>query len=301
MNQARQVFAPIIIAALGFLLLCIAVPARGATPEEDYLAARARYMAELTQLGSNPAKAKAASALDKKARGDLKARLSAMLGPISFAGLEKTPRFFPESLLDDGFLRDGPDALAFDDAKNQTRIVVSPSALVERWVNKRAKDDNAPAAYKAGLASALASADLAEDAVQNEASFTPFLTLPLTPTGDEKVVATLGLFSQDPGWGYPPNAILIGRLANGRYTAGYVYVSEAMKGIPACTALYKKLEAEENRAMSAPPAAGSSGTAEPVDAWQAFVTCFAAEAPKQPFQAQIVKRAEGLLAKMRAP
>lgn len=291
------------ILALGVLLSAGA--ARAETPE-GYLAARDRYAADIQKLDSDPSKQDAMFALDEKARADLKTRMQALLGPLAFKGLEKDPRFSPEALYEGDIGSGQPDGLVFSDKAGDTRLFVSPEPVFAAWLALEAKSDGADPRFREGVKAALASDALFTHTVGQDSAFDGFLALPVKAADGETVYAAVGLFSQDGEGDYPPNAIAVARLSNGRVTVAAAPAPEARKGITTCSQLYKTQSTKADQMMAAARKGSTLDDAKIEQAMKAksaavtaFRTCFAQEAPKQAFFAPLLARAEGVLDKMR--
>lgn len=273
---------------------------------ESYLAARQRFVADIQKLDADPAKQDAMFALDEKARADLKKRMAALLGPLAFKGVEKDPRFSPEALYEGDLGSGQPDGLVFSDKKGETRIFVSPEAVFATWLAVEAKGEAADPRLRDGVKAALASDTIYTQAVGQDAAFDAFLPLPVSAREGETVFAATGLFSQDGDGEYPPNSIVVGRLAEGRLTLAAAPVAEPRKSIPVCSQAYKKQSAKAEQMMNAARKGSTLDDAKIQQAMQtqneavtAYRKCFADEAPKQPFFAPLVARAEALLEKTR--
>lgn len=293
------------LAALLVGSLLVAGAAHAETPD-GYLAARDRYAADIQKLDADPAKQDAMFALDEKARAELKTRLQALLGPIAFKGLEKDPQFSPEALYEGDIGSGQPDGLVFSDKAGDTRIFVSPEPVFAAWLALEAKSEGADPRFRDGVKAALASDTLFTHTVGQDSAFDGVLALPVKATDGETVYAAVGLFSQDGEGDFPPNAIAIARLSNGRLTVAAAPAPEARKGIATCSQLYKTQSAKADQMMAAARKGSTLDDAKIEQAMTAktaavtaFRACFAQEAPKQPFFAPLLARAEGLLDKMR--
>ena len=293
------------ILAGGILAGATAVPA-AADPVQDYLAARDRYVAEIQKLDADPAKQDAMFALDEKARADLKTRMVALLGPLTFKGLEKTPRFSPEALYEGDLGSGQPDGLVFADKKDETRIFISPEPVFANWLAREAKTEGSDPRLRDGVKAAMSSDSILYQTVGLDAAFTTFMALPVTAKDGETVSAALGLFSQDGEADYPPNSITVSRLAGGTLMVAAMPVSEPRKTIAACSQPYKRQVAKADQLL-VPAQKGKQPDEAKIEqsmqlrseAVTAFRTCFAQEAPKQAFYGPLLARVDALLEKMR--
>lgn len=287
-------------------ILCLGTMAARAETVESYMAARDRYVADIQKLDADPAKQDAMFALDDKAREDLQKRMMALLGPLAFKGLEKTPRFSPEALYEGDIGSGRPDGLIYADKKDETRIFVAPEAVFANWLAAEAKGEGADPRFREGVKASLGSNTVYTQAVGQDAAFDGFLALPVTAKDGETVYAATGLFSQDGEGEYPPNSIVVARVAEGRVMLAAAPVSEPRKSIAVCSQAYKKAAAKAEQMMNAARKGSTLDDAKIQQAMQAqgdavtaYRKCFAAEAPKQAFFAPLVARAEALLEKTR--
>ncbi|WP_127090613.1 hypothetical protein [Aquabacter cavernae] len=299
---ARSIFQQ----CAGALLLVplLAVPAAAGPGDDAYIAARDRHVAEIAKLDGDPAKQDALFAADEAARADLLRKMSALLGPLSFKGLEQTPTFSPGALFQGDLGSGNPDGLLFSDAKGDARIFVSTQPVFADWLAREAK--LGVPGFDKGLPAALSSDDLYTFTVGQDAAFRAYFTLPLPAPAGETTYAAVGLFSQDDGTDAPPADLVVARLAGGRLTIGAEAAPEAKKAIAACTQVWKRFAAKANQLQAA--ARKGKGVDDPrfeeamqvsADGTKAFRDCYATEAAKQPFYAPLTARAQALAAKMR--
>lgn len=300
-------FDPVLLRrCAGALLIAplLAAPAAAGPADDAYIAARDRYVAEITKLDGDPAKQDAMFAADEKARADLEKKMAALLGPLAFKGLEKTPGFSPGALYEGDLDSGRPDGLVFRDSKDNVRIFVSTEPVFADWMAREAKA-GVPG-FDKGLAAALSSDDLYTMTVSQDAAFRAFFTVPVSAPEGETVRAMVGLFSQDDGTDAPPRDIVVARIAGGRLSVGAEAAPEAKKAIAACTQVWKRFAAKAEQLQAA--ARKGKGAEDPrfeeamqvsADGVKAFRDCYAAEAPKQPFYGALTARAEALAKRMR--
>ncbi|MEW6123389.1 MAG: hypothetical protein AB1698_12295 [Pseudomonadota bacterium] len=289
--------------ALVIAPLLAATPAVAGPADDAYIAARDRAVAEVTRLDGDPAKQDAMFAADEKARAALQKQIAALLGPLSFKGLEPEAAFSPGALYPGDLESGQPDGLVFRDSKDNVRVFVSTVPIIEHWMAIETKA-GVPDLDK-GLSAALANDTLYTFTVGQDAAFRAYAVLPLPAPEGETVFAAVGLFSQDDTNDFPPRDIVVARIAKDRLTIGAEAAPEARKAIAACTQIWKRHEAKAKQLQAA--AQKGKGADDPrwdeaVKAWaegsDAFRACYAQEAPKQPFFPALVTRATALLKRM---
>lgn len=301
---ATKTWGPLRAPAGAALVLCaLALPAAAGPGDDAYIAARDRAVAEVTKLDGDPAKQDAMFAADDKARAALEKQLSALLGPLSFKGLEPKPSFSPEALYEGDLGSGRPDGLLFRDSKDNVRIFVSTVPIFENWMAAQAKGGS-PELGK-GLAAAMSENTLYTFTVGQDAAFSSYAVVPLPAPAGETIYAAVGLFSQDDSNDFPPNDLVVARIANGRILVGAEAAPEARKPIAACSQVWKRYAAKAKQLETA--AQKGKGADDPrwheamgvlSEGHDAFRACFAQELPKQPYFAAITNRAAALLKRM---
>lgn len=290
-------------AGVALMLAMLTAPAAAGPGDDAYIAARDRAVAEVTKLDGDPAKQEAMFAADDKARAALEKQLSALLGPLSFKGLEPKPSFSPEALYEGDLGSGRPDGLLFRDSKDNVRIFVSTVPIFENWMAHQAKGGS-PELGK-GLAAALTESTLYTFTVGQDAAFSSYAVVPLPAAAGETVYAAVGLFTQDDSNDFPPNDLVVARIANDRILVGAEAAPEARKPIAACSQVWKRYAAKAKQLETA--AQKGKGADDPrwheaMGVWseghEAFRACFAQELPKQPYFAALTKRATALLKRM---
>ncbi|MEP9350221.1 hypothetical protein [Xanthobacter sp. KR7-225] len=291
---------------LACALLLSAVPAAQAGPAEDYIAARTKATAAVdaaVKAGKSDAQV---GKIEDAARKDLETRMVALVGPVRFAGLGKTPQFSPETLRRDELGSDSPDGLVFLDESGATYVLVSPEPVFADWLKARAADEGAPAALKAGLPAATGDEFFYTLTVGRDAAFSNYAALAPQAGPGEQVDAALGLFSQDVAGTTPPDTIVVTRIADGRVTIGSADAMAQAPDMPACTAAWTAASAKADALLEAAQKSGKEddprwgeGFKAQDGASKAYRACFAKAAAGTPFLAQATRRAEELLAVMR--
>lgn len=294
---------------LGLVFAWTPQPAATQAMEGDagFLAASARWRAEIARLDADPARADEMFALEAQARADLKARLQALLGPLSFEGLQPAPVFAPDSLFADTQTHTfgTPEGLLFRDADDATRIFVTSEPVLDAWVRRAARMKGAPPEFAHGLPAAMTSEMIASSLLQGFEAFVRVRSLHLPIQPGETVLALYGYLGPDTGPHLLPNAILVAWLADGRFVAGLSYLpGDETPDSPICATLYDQLRAklDEMAGGFIWPSAADLAQVERarMEAEDSFQECVAREAPRQPAFGKVVSRASALLATMRA-
>lgn len=289
-------------------LVAAALPlAAAAAPADDYLAAKDKAVAAVVgavKAGKNDEEmAKQEDALLK----DLGARMTALLGPLTFKGLG-APAFSLEYLL---LGADEPteqlDGLIFDNEDDTTRLLVSPEPVFNAWLAARAKDEGAPAALGSDLKAAAATDIFYNDSVVSlSGGYTNYVELPLTAMDGETTYAALGLLSDEIGGNSLPNAIVIVRAAKDKVMVGITEAKVDIQPLAACDKLWAPYEEKSHKLL----AAAEKDNKEDDPRWEQIAQiqeegstlyrdCFAKAAQGLPFFSAATKQAEALLATAR--
>ncbi|WP_043879705.1 hypothetical protein [Azorhizobium caulinodans] len=260
------------------------------------LAAYAHDKAELGRLDADPAQTDATYAFEARARADLRQRLIARLGPLSFSGFKAEPAFSPESLFPDTwtFAYGSPPGLLFEDEEGTRRIFVTSAALFADWLAGAAKAKDAPPEFGRGTTVALTTDAVAASVILDPDAFLGFGPLPLAAAPGETLLALYGQLAPDVGHDGQPNAVLIARLTDDRFMAAAAYLGPGeMAPLPACQSAYDQTA---RTGQGADPAERRRILLRAEDA---FRQCVGREAPRQPAFRKMVARAQALLDTMR--
>ncbi|TGR16360.1 hypothetical protein EN845_33890, partial [Mesorhizobium sp. M8A.F.Ca.ET.202.01.1.1] len=129
--------------------------ALAASPEDDYIAARDKAIADIAAQESANAAVETLDAQNTKAMADLQTRLSALLGPLAVKDFPAAGTINLQSLSDSdiGFgMLDGLRYTASDDGPN---LVATTRGLAERWLKSRADETDENLRLPAGIDAAL--------------------------------------------------------------------------------------------------------------------------------------------------
>ncbi|QND55839.1 hypothetical protein HB778_03610 [Mesorhizobium huakuii] len=179
-----------------------------AAPEDDYIAARDKAIAEIAAMDSANTPIETLDAANEKARADLEKRLSALLGPFTVKDFPAAGTINIESLSssDVGFgmldgLRHGTE--------DGPSIVASTRGLVERWLKSRAAETDADLKLPTSFDAALKLDAFYTQAIGSDAAFTSTLDFALKkPDGADMAIARLGGWAQDVGPNYDQEVVV---------------------------------------------------------------------------------------------
>src|SRR5262249_10927476 len=122
------------------LLCCIPVTAGAATPEQDYIAARDKYIAKFTQLSTDNKFTDDVSDDHKRALEALEKQLRRLIGPVALKGFKTEGGINLDGLIkgDEGFGL--LDALVFPasdgDGERVAKVFVTTNTLLDRWIKE---------------------------------------------------------------------------------------------------------------------------------------------------------------------
>jgi hypothetical protein len=188
-------------AALAAIALLLATPvARAESPEEAYIAARDKAIAEMKDKSAAGTNIKELDAEGERLRAALEALLRSVIAPVAPAGFPGPPEmrpntvFPPEGDEDAGLL----DGFSFTAADSSGRVLVTTEGLLRRWLqghrNWWKQGHNPPTDPVA----AFRSAAFYTQAVSRGAAFSIFASVPIRkPQGVDTAVALLVEESQD--------------------------------------------------------------------------------------------------------
>jgi hypothetical protein len=214
-----------------------------ASPEDDYIAARDKAIADVAaQEGANTA-IETIDSQNEKALADLQQRLSAILGPLAVKGFPATGTMNLESLnaSDVGFgMLDG---LRYANGDEGPSIVVSTRGLTERWLKSKTGETDASLRLPATLDEALKLDGFYTQAIGSDAAFVETLDFQLKkPEGADMVVARLGGWTQDVGPIYDQQ-VVVAIVKGDRVLIAEAPASPAVPRIADCEALWTAADA----------------------------------------------------------
>jgi hypothetical protein len=283
--------------ALIALVALIALPARAASPEEDYLAARDAYIKQFAHSAQDDATLKAY----ERALADLQARLRRIIGPVRINGFPGDGKINLDALDqdDEGFgLLDG---LAYAGADEKARVLVTTASLFDKWLAAHAHFwPESPLPQDMGAA--LKRDDFYTQAINNDAAVVTYAEVPVArPAWATFAFAVLDARTQDAAPPVPFEMIITVRRAE-RVFIVTAKTAVAAGPIAACEELHARLAAEAQAATDADQAADAKDAALHEKAEQlarkadrAYPDCFATQARGAEFFPALVKQAQGLI------
>ena len=230
--------------ALALLALACS-PGRAASPEDEYLAARDRYVAQFDP-GDKQVDYEKIEAAHKQALGDRATKLRATLGRIALQGSgEMNLMSLVKGDMDFGKL----DGLLYKTNGGRTEIVVSTKGLVGKYLvaHKDWWDKDTPNVPQT-MAGALAADGFYTQALVGDAAIGKFADIPVSaPAGAGIAVAMLDLRSQDVGVG-KPDEIIAALVRGDRVYLVSTKAEAKLSTFAACDTLWKSYERKARKA-----------------------------------------------------
>ncbi|WP_245482451.1 MULTISPECIES: hypothetical protein [unclassified Mesorhizobium] len=212
--------------------------ALAASPEDDYIAARDKAIADIAAQESANAPVESLDAQNVKAMADLEKRLSALLGPLAVEGFPATGTINLQSLSDSdiGFgMLDGLRCTTSDDGPS---LVATTRGLAERWLKSRADETDENLKLPAGIDAALKLDAFYTQAIGADAAFVKTLDFALNkPEGADMAIARLGGWTQDVGPIYDQQ-VIVTLVKGDRVMIAEAPAAPAVPKIAACDALW---------------------------------------------------------------
>jgi hypothetical protein len=282
-----------LVAAGCLVLLSFATEA---APLDEYYAARDAYIAKFENADVDDAALKQ----HENARDDLARKLRPIVGTLDVQGLPKTGEINLDSLYkgDQGF--GTLDGLVFASEKNNTSVLVSTAAILERWLKEHAdwwgpKLANVPPE----TAAAIREEAFYTQAVKTDAAFFQFAEIPVAkPANASAVYAMLSGRAQDNGLDKPDELIVTEIVSGKIYIVSVPPVGEIVT-FPACDKIWqeslrKASELEEQSRASAGKEEQDSDASEKTrdDGYAAYRACFAEHAKGEKYFPALIKQAQ---------
>ncbi len=273
-----------------------------ASPEDDYIAARDKAIAEIAAMESTNTPVETLDAANEKARADLETRLTALLGPFTVKDFPAAGKINIESLSssDVGFgmldgLRHGTE--------DGPSIVASTRGLVERWLKSRAAETDADLKLPTSFDAALKLDAFYTQAIGSDAAFTGTLDFALKkPEGADMVIARLGGWAQDVGPNYDQEVVVTVVKGNS------VLIAEApatppLPKIAACDAVWSAADAAAQKLAKQATDESDENTSDAANAaWTKgdndFRACLGKSLPADAAYPALLAQAQSLADKM---
>jgi hypothetical protein len=286
-------------AVLIALAIVFPISASAASPEDNYIAARDRYVAKLKTSGEVDEKT---AKQQEAARVDLEGKLRTILGRASIAGVPAEGKLNLDTLIQGEIGFGQIDGLSHQTAEDAPRLIVTTPSLVRRWLVAHAKwwdSNNVPQ----DLGAALKSEPFYTQAMSQDAAVFRFAAIPVTkPASASFVNAMLVARRQDIGL-TTPDEILVAVVRADRVFIWSAPTQAKVAINPACEALWNEAAARADKAADA------YQKSEPKDdnpferilqeGDDAFRRCFSERAAAEPYFAALVKQAQELVDKVK--
>lgn len=283
--------------------------AAGATPLDEYVAARDKAIAEMV-AAAKAGKSDDDAVVKREAQAleDLGNRMISLVGPVNIKGLGSPTYSMDVLFYVDGQPSEQLDGVSVADDDGTTRVIVTPAPIFESWLAARGKDADAPPGFGDGLKAAAGTEYFYDAAFAFPGGgYTPYVALPVMVAGGETVYAWLGLYTDEMPADLPPNEITLVRIADDQVMVGITEVKLEGASIAACDAIWQPYDVKVSALQEAvdkdnkPDDPRWDQIAEIGDeGGAAFRKCFAEKAKDQPFFAAATKQAEQLLQAIRA-
>ena len=236
--------------ALAALLLAPS-GALAASPEDDYVAARNRDIAELKTLEA-PEDSPKHKVLQEKDTKDLEQRLKAMIGPFAFAGFPAQGRLNADLYLGDPSFAEIDGLVYYDGEPGKPRddgvdaIIVTTDGLLDKWLLSRPKRWAKPDVPPRAAAAAVATEAFYTQGLTWQGNVVRYATIPIVaPPAAKFAYAMLATIDAGPDLPSTPDALYLALEKGGRVFIVTVRPTTAIKTIAACDAA---LAANEHKA-----------------------------------------------------
>lgn len=286
------------------LFLCLFADASlAATPEDSYLAARDKYIAQLRAMEKAKVNSEKIDAANTKALSDLEARLREVLGAVSVKGFPGTGKINLQSLTnaDVGFgMLDGMLYTAGNE--NAPQLVVTTRSLLDKWLAASSKQKDKSLRVSGDLGSALQGDQFYTFSIGSDAAFTRDANVEIAaPNGVEVARAVLGGWAQEIGPN-PDRWLIVTLVKDGKVYIGSMRPKTTIGEIAACNAIWKQGQETAEKLRAAAEVAGRQNkkaieasqnmdkTAEKAD--RDFHACFVERASKESFYSSLVGEAQ---------
>ncbi|RVD56053.1 hypothetical protein EN828_23260 [Mesorhizobium sp. M2D.F.Ca.ET.185.01.1.1] len=286
---------------LTLLLTLAGSAAYAASPEDDYIAARDKAIADITAQQSANTAIETIDAQNEKALADLQQRLTALLGPLSVKGFPATGTMNVQSLNASDIGYGMLDGLRYTQSDDGPSIVASTRGLTERWLKSKSSETEADFKLPADIGSALKLDSFYTQAIGSDAAFSGTLDFSLKkPDRADMVVARLGGWTQDAGPIYDQR-VVVAVVKGDRVLIAEAPASPAVPKIAACDSIWAAADAaaqktqQENQGSDQDDASAS----DPANAaWEKgdadYRACMAERLPGDPSFPALLKQAQNL-------
>lgn len=225
--------------------------ALAASPEDNYIAARDRAIADIAAQESANAPVETLDAQNVKAMADLEKRLSALLGPLAVEGFPATGTINLQSLSDSDIGFGMLDGLRYTTSDDGPSLVATTRGLAERWLKSRADETDENLKLPAGIDAALKLDAFYTQAIGADAAFVKTLDFALIkPEGADMAIARLGGWTQDVGPIYDQQ-VIVTLVKGDRVMIAEAPAAPAVPKIAACDGLWTAADAAAQKFQEA--------------------------------------------------
>lgn len=268
----------VVVAALLLATACVALAAPATHPEQDYLAARHRYLEIFKQYEAAGRSDETVSKQHERALLDLEAQLQRIIGPLRSKGSVAEGKINLQSLSpgDEGFGM--IDGLLFQSEQDKTRVFATTGTLLRARLDAHKSEPR-------DLARALKSQTFHYAMFDSSSAVIRFAEIPLVQSKNARLVVAIAVMrAQDIG-GLAPNEIIISEVTAQRVFVASAPVEAKVPEIPACSKIW----------TSTFGARRSTDMAREDKTYAAFLRCFAAQAGRQRAFQALTKQAQAML------
>jgi hypothetical protein len=289
-----------IVSPLFFFLCLFAGASHATSPEDVYLAARDKYIAQFKAMERAKASSEKIDAAHTRALADLEGKLRGLVGEVSVKGFSGGGKINLESLIDTEVGYGMLDGMVYSDGgEDGPQLVVTTRHLLDKWLDTAAKEKDKSRRIPADLKSALALDQFYTFAVGSDAAFTQDANLEITaPPGVELARAVLGGWAQDIGPN-PDHSLIVTVVRDGRVSIGSMRPKSAVGEIAACQAIWtegqqkaEKLRAAREALARSKKVVDTSDDKTEEKADRDFHACLVQRAPNEAFYPPLVQEAQ---------
>ncbi|RTL96987.1 MAG: hypothetical protein EKK31_27650 [Hyphomicrobiales bacterium] len=271
-----------------------------ASPEDDYIAARDKAIADITAQESANTPIETIDAQNEKALADLQQRLTAILGPLSVKDFPTTGTSNIQSLNASDIGYGMLDGLRYAQNDEGPSIVASTRGLTERWLKSKSAETEADFKLPTDIGAALKLDNFYTQAIGSDAAFSGTLDFPLKkPEGADMAFARLGGWTQDIGPIYEQR-VVVSVVKGDRVLIAEAPASPAVPKIAQCDSIWAAADAAAQKAQQADQGSDEESSAsDPANAaWEKgdadYRACMAQRLPDDPSFPALLKQAQDL-------
>lgn len=283
------------------LLFTLSAGVAFASPEDDYIAARDKAIADITTQANANTAIETIDAQNEKALADLQQRLATILGPLAVKGFPATGTMNIESLNSSDIGYGMLDGLRYAQSEDGPAMVASTRGLTERWLKSRSAEAEADFKLPTAIGDALKLDNFYTQAIGSDAAFSGTLDFALKkPDGSDALVARLGGWTQDVGPIYDQH-VVVAVVKGDRVLIAEASAAPAVPKIAACDSIWAAADAAAQKLQQTDQGSDqddSSATDAANAAWEKgdadYRACMAQRLPGDPSFPALLKQAQDL-------